>query len=240
MWRQHLFSKRSCNPQGHLDEFNVLTNELESDYQFTKRVINRDGRSQERRIAFIQDCGDRIYVGMDGKVPSVLGEAFPYSYEQVITRKGPEKGREITFVHGYFAPKGVSIPDLVELLQRQPEDLKEILERANSGESPVAIGNVSFTRPRKKNTDWDRIATAFERGKFPMQGMTFTVDGKEFRPLDPIKREVKSVAENPDPPLREYYEKKKTPAEEQILLMMKIALSVTLIGVVAYLIFFKR
>ena len=188
-WRQHLFSARACNPQGRVDGFHILTDETETDYRFTKLILARDGLLEERRIAFIQDCGDYFYVGMDGEVPSVLGEKFPFAYENTISKNGLKKGREIAFVHGYFAPKGVRIPDLGELLEQQPKHLQEILERANAPawESPVVMKGASFSRKRKPHTDWDRFATGFEHGNYPMKGFAFTIKGNVFYPLGLIK-----------------------------------------------------
>jgi hypothetical protein len=189
MWHQHLFSKRSRNPEGQrVDAFHILTDKIEGVYHFTEEVLARRGQAEHPQIAFIQDCGDKFYIGLDGNVPSVLGKAFPYAYEVIQLRDGIRKGREITFVHGYFADKGRGIPDLDELLEEQPKHLKVILERANLGESPVIAERVSYTRPRKSNTDWDRIATDFENDKYLMSGMTFTFDGKQFLSLGKITK----------------------------------------------------
>jgi hypothetical protein len=251
VWRQHLFSARARNLQGDVDEFHVLTSETQRDYQFTEQVLMRKGRYQERKVIFIQDCGDSFYIGMDGKVPDVLGQTFPYAYEQTITREGPKQGREITFVHGYFAQKGISIPDLDELLQQQPKHLKEILERANAGESPVAAGKVSFTQQRKKNTDWDSIATEFEKGNFRLQGMTFTIDGKKFLPLESLERKIGH--ENSQSSAAKISKKKASslrPTQEELFnptssnqinsfQVARIGLLITLLGIGAYLIFFR-
>ena len=225
MWRQHLYSARTHNHEGKAEDAHILTSEMMGYSQFTDRVLEREGRLQERRVAFIQDCGDRLYIGLDGKVPNVLGKDSPYAYEQKVTRKGLEQGREITFVHGYFAPKGTFIPDLDELEARQRKDLKEILSRANGDEERAKADNgaegirvepVAFTRPREKGTDWDRLATAFESGKLnpPMQGMTFTVDGKAFHPLKPTEREKAQPAKPATDEARENDAKKKPPVSE--------------------------
>ena len=186
MWRQHLFSKRvrPATPNEAVDGFHVLTDEIKSDSHFTRVIRDRPRRAEKRRIAFIHDCGDRIYVGMDGRLPDVLGESHPHAYEISRSRSGIEaKGRSITFIHGYFAPKGTPIPDLGELIDRQPNDLAEILQRANGGEEQVKADSVIFSRPRKKGTEWDRIATEFEQGRRPLQGATFTEDGAHFETL---------------------------------------------------------
>jgi hypothetical protein len=188
MWRQHLNSKRIRGFDGSqgVDENHILTDETASDYQFTKSIISRPGKTLHRRVAFIHDCGDRFYIGMDGSVPDVLGEAHPSAYERPLSGSGVErKGRAIAFVHGYFAPKDISIPDLKELIERQPKDLEEILRRANAGEAPVKADSVTFSRPRAKGTDWDRFASEFEQGKHSLRGATFTEDGTCFRMLEP-------------------------------------------------------
>ncbi len=198
MWRQNLFSKRSAIPQGALDEFHILTRKEKTDFDFVELILTRNGRTEQGHVAFIQDCGDQFYVGTAGKVSDVLGEAFPFAHEELRTSDGKKQGREITFVHGYFAPKRVRIPDLNELLEQQLKHLQEILQRANAPawESPVAIQDAFFTCPRKQDTDWDRIATDFERKRYPMQGMTFTIDGKAFYPLEPIEERTVKSAKN--------------------------------------------
>lgn len=188
-WLQHLFSKRVRDPQTPqmVDGFHILTDEVGDDYRFTENIIRRPDRTEVRRVAFIHDCGDRFYIGMDGRVPDVLGENHPCAYERTIFKTGPSKGRKITFVHGYFAPKGTPIPDLDDLIEQQPKHLGEILQRANAGETPVRIAPASFTRQRVRGTDWDRLATEFEKGAHRMRGATFTEDGKLFRMLDSLE-----------------------------------------------------
>ena len=209
MWRQHLFSKRIRNCNGKRDGFHTLTNENVDDYQFTKSVLSQESDFQGRTFAFIQDCGDRFYIGLDGKVADILGKDSRYASEQAITRQGleKEKEREITFVHGYFAPKDTPIPDLEELVRSQPNDLEAILRRANSdaerakadnGAEGIRAEPAEFNRPREKNTDWDRIATEFEQGQRQGQGMTFTVDGKAVHPLTPPKEQAQSASSATD------------------------------------------
>jgi hypothetical protein len=123
---------------------------------------------------------------MDGRVPDLLGKEHPHAYERPLSASGIEKkGRAIPFVHGYFAPKGTPIPDLQELIERQPKDLEEILRRANAGEVAVKADSVSFSRPRAKGTDWDRLATEFEQGKYPLKGATFSQEGTLLHRLEP-------------------------------------------------------
>jgi hypothetical protein len=76
------------------------------------------------------------------------------------------------------------IPDIAELYERQPKDLKQILRLVNGGEEAIIADLVHFTTSRKQGTDWDRIAREFERDKHPGQGATFTSDGKLYRMLD--------------------------------------------------------
>lgn len=182
-WIQHLFSAKTRTATGGLDGFHTLTNKTQSDFQFTDKILNRDGMTTERSAAFIIDCGDRWYIGADGTIGGTLGENHPHAHEQPIKGGVPEKGRRICFVHGYFAPKSEKIPDLDELLARHPKDLEEILRRANSGEDNIIADKVKFTQPRKSGTDWDKIATEFENGTHKTEGMTFKKNGEKFHPV---------------------------------------------------------
>jgi hypothetical protein len=177
-WKQHLFSKRVRQPSGRVDGFHILTDETKGDAQFTDRILYRKGGTEAGHAAFIVDGGNRLYIGIAGQVPDVLGKDCPYAYEL------NDKDRAITFVHGYFAPKGTPIPDIDELLKKQPKHLEEILRRANGGEAPVIAESVHFDTSRSIGTDWNRMASEFEKGKRPNEGATFTKDGKLFRMLD--------------------------------------------------------
>lgn len=185
MWKQHLFSKKIRNSDGTTAEFDVLTDGTEDDYEHTIRITQRPGRTLGRHAAFIVDCGDRFYIGVNGRVLDALGKDYAYAYEQPLARDGTvQKGREITFVHGYFAPKNTPIPDITELLDVQPKHLDEILTRANAGETPVKAETVDFKTSPKAGSEWHRIVTEFKNGKYKGQGATFTPDGKLYRMLD--------------------------------------------------------
>lgn len=179
-WIQHLFSKKIHNTTGVIDGFHTLTNETPNDFKYTDKTMKRHGGSN---TAFIVDCGDRWYIGTDGDIRTVLGENHPHAYEQAIRQGIPKKGRAISFVHGYFAPKGEKIPDLEELIARQPKDLEEILRRANNGEDKIIADKVKFITPRKAGTDWDKIATEFENGTHSTEGMSFKLNGEKFMPI---------------------------------------------------------
>jgi hypothetical protein len=234
MWRQHLYSARVRDEAGHIDEFHVLTDQTPSDYQFTKRVLKRPDQVAQRNVAFIMDCGDNICIGVDGTVAEALPDEPQYAHEFPRAKDGTiKKGRPITFVHGYFAPKGTPIPDINELLRQQPQQLKEILRRANDcGEKAVRIEPVDFQASSSSVTDWDKMAREFERGKRPDDGATFTKDGKFFCALE------KPLA--PTPPGDTSVSGSRTPAQKKTLEPTKIArvgflkiISVALVSVIA-------
>jgi hypothetical protein len=183
-WRQHLVSKRVHQPGAPsvADAFHVLTPDEDSDYACVNRVTARKNRYARAHAAFIQDCGDKWYVGIEGTVADVL-QNDKYAHEVQTYKNGTtERGRPITFVHGYFAPKSVKIPDIDDLRIQQKMHLENILERANDrGESPVNATPAFFTAPRKPGK-WDEIATAMERGPYKNKGMgfAFSVDGNEI------------------------------------------------------------
>jgi len=176
-WRQHVFSKRVRDRTGRrtVDGLHVLTPDIGEKYRFTDSVLRRRNAATARQISFIFDCGDELYVGVDGRVPDVLGEGDPYAYEEALIKKGDyRKNRAITFVHGFFAPRRSTIPDLAELYRLQAQQLRQILRRANEGEEPVAAAPVDFLSPRSdERTDWNRLASEFERGMHARKGAMF-------------------------------------------------------------------
>jgi hypothetical protein len=209
MWTPHVLSKLVSHPDdGDIDEYHSLTQQRPGDHRLAEAIRRRPGVLEQPSIAFIQDAGDRLYIGMDGRVLDVLGQDHPAAYEILRTKKGPQKLRPILFVHGYFAPKDgdVSIPDLNELIAQQHRQLDEILRRANDEGAvqgkPIAVPPVTFSATRAVGTEWDKYAREFERGKHPEKIAIFTKDGKLSRWLTTQREpefEKKSPAPVPEP-----------------------------------------
>jgi hypothetical protein len=234
MWRPHVYSKLTAVPSGRLDDFHTLTEEEPSDYEFTKKIIKRSGLAKERSVAFIQDCGDRFYVGVDGHVSQILGEAHPCAYEQEVLRNGPVKGRSITFVHGYFAPKNTTIPGIDSLLSQQKKDLDDILSRANQEGAvqgkPVKASHTTFSGERVPGTDWDQFASEFQAGMHKGKTATFTKDGKLFRLLEPESESLAAKIVETGSAQKKTIPLRTTPCEIAFLPLAAISLGVLAAG----------
>lgn len=185
MWRQHLFSKLIRNPDADLggavvDDYTVLTRRAESDDQrHVRRVMKRASRGRLRSALFIQDCGDRLQIGVEGIVPEFLGEHCAYAFERPI-RNGEERiGRPIRFVHSYFSSKRktTKIPGLGEFLAAQRVALEHLLRQANA-EGVAKPEEVKFSQGPKAGTDWERLARQFLSGDRSIQLAVFDLDGK--------------------------------------------------------------
>ena len=205
MWRQHLFSKLIRNPDADLggtvvDDYTVLTRPADSDDQRqVRRVMKRASRGRLRTALFIQDCGDRLQIGVEGLVPEFLGEDCPYAFERPM-RNGEERvGRPIRFVHSYFSAKRKSakIPALRDFLSAQRAQLELLLRQANA-EGVAKPEEVKFTQGPKTGTDWERLARQFLSDNRSVQLAVFDLDGKLHEVVK--RREKKQKPKRRDAP----------------------------------------
>jgi hypothetical protein len=202
MWRQVLFSKRVTSADGITREgLQLLTEEKAGDVECIRRISEREGITEKRSVAFIHNDGHKLWVGVDGLVPELLGEDHPCAYEIQHFRTGPQKGRGIPFIHGYCAPKNEKVPALEELVPKQRQDLDQILQQVNGegavASKPLRVSPVTFSGPRVAGSAWESIASEFESGKHVGRTASFTTDGRLFRWLEPeVGTFVEKVAES--------------------------------------------
>lgn len=180
-WQQHLFSKRIHIPgdERGVDEFHFLTDDWSNAREVLPRIHQFKRKASIEHAAFIHELRDSIFIGVYGQAPDVLpdGKKHPHAYERVTSFDGSVKlNRRISFVHFYSAPKGTPIPDLADLLKQQPNDLEELLRRANAGEDPVKASSVSFGSSTKGSA-WGDMADAFSHKKNTPEGAVFRTDG---------------------------------------------------------------
>jgi len=204
MWTHHLSSKciRNNRPEYNgrtVDDFHILTQEtrVAENIKLLEKLKRRPSRydlaniknNKSRTVCFIQDCGDRYYIGVDGHIEDILGKDCSYAVERTIFNGQEEIGRSILFTHGFFASKHHNpfIPDLKELLAVQRDGLEEILRRANNGEEPVIISAATFSKPRE-SSEWSLIATQIEQGNHLGSFAIFTMDGQliEWLAAEPL------------------------------------------------------
>ena len=187
MWHQVLFSKKVTLQGGGIDEYHVLTSPSALDLRYFYQVQKAHERTRDRVFPFMQDCGSRFLVGVDGFVPAALADS-EYGYER--RERGGAQGRVIRFTHGFLAAKqGSTLPDLGDLLASQRAQLQEILTAVNSGNEPFAAIPVTFSRRRRDGSAWDEYASRFESGSYAAQGAVFSDTGDFVSWLDEIARE---------------------------------------------------
>lgn len=188
MWQQMLFSKKNKNliPNSQwADEFHVITQKDAASWKIVRSLVEEimSHRSKESElILFMQHVDGKLLTGIDGVTGDVLVEGHPFARE-LPSSVHSGQGREITFTHAYHQPLAteIRIPDHVELITKQKNDLLHILTEAHAGREPVSMEPVNFSATRAAETHWDKIAAAVEAGT--SRGGLFRADGsliKEF------------------------------------------------------------
>lgn len=187
MPEQYLLSKLN-RFGGEVDGFHSITPKPNASIRKYIKSIPRD---KEKLRLFICHDGVNWLVGSFGLTKDILGNDHAYSYERPIGAGGvEEKGRRISFTHGYILNKGESIPSINELKSVLPKHLQDLLDRAHAGETDI-VSNVSLTSSRASGSDWDRIATEYEAGE--RAGKLSIFDGEKH--LKDIVVEEKKTSE---------------------------------------------